>query len=62
MMGMLAGLLGLRTAWAGLLAHLLLAVLLGAGFSALVRYQPGSYAGTLSGGLLYGLLWWIVGR
>jgi len=60
-MGTLAGLLGLPASGAGWLAQLLLAVVLGAGFGALIRYQAGSYAATLSSGLLLGLLWWIVG-
>jgi NADH:ubiquinone reductase (H+-translocating) len=33
----------------------------GAAFSAVFRYQPASPAFSASGGLLFGLLWWIVG-
>jgi NADH:ubiquinone reductase (H+-translocating) len=33
----------------------------GAAFAAVFRYQPGSPAFSASGGLLFGLLWWIVG-
>ena len=33
----------------------------GAVFAAVFRYQPGSPAYSASGGLLFGLLWWIVG-
>ena len=33
----------------------------GAVFAAVFRYQPGSPAFSASGGLLFGLLWWIVG-
>ena len=44
----------------GLGQHLGLAILLGATFGAIFRYQPGSYAATFSGGLLFGLLWWTI--
>jgi NADH:ubiquinone reductase (H+-translocating) len=37
------------------------ATLMGVGFAAIFRYQPRSYAAMISGGMLYGLLWWIVG-
>ena len=33
----------------------------GAAFAAVFRYQPGSPAFSASGGLLFGLLWWVVG-
>jgi len=61
MMGTAAGLLGLTLSGAGLVGHLLASALLGAGLGALIRYQPRNYAATISSGLLYGLLWWIVG-
>jgi len=38
-----------------------IAVVLGAGFGAVFRHQPDSAASSLTAGLLYGLLWWIVG-
>ena len=60
MAGQVEGLAGLSTSGAGLLLHLLMAVALGAGFGALVRYQQGAYAATISYGLLTGLLWWII--
>ena len=41
--------------------HLIGAVLLGAAFGAVVRYQPRGYAASISSGTLYGLLWWIAG-
>ena len=50
--------------WIGfgmLLAYLLSAAVGGAAFGALFRYQPESPAFCTSGGLLFGLLWWIVG-
>jgi NADH:ubiquinone reductase (H+-translocating) len=43
------------------LAHLLSAASGGAAFGALFRYQPESPAFCTSGGLLFGLLWWMVG-
>jgi NADH:ubiquinone reductase (H+-translocating) len=49
------------TAVGTLLAHLLNAALGGAAFGALFRYQPESPAFCTSGGLLFGLLWWIIG-
>ncbi len=56
-----AGLLGLNSAGAGFILHLILAALLGAGFGALFRYQAQSYTATISSGALYGLLWWVIG-
>ncbi|HEX4841196.1 MAG TPA: NAD(P)/FAD-dependent oxidoreductase [bacterium] len=58
---MVAGLTGLATPGIAVVAQLLIAVLLGAGFGAIFRYHPESYATSVSGGLLYGLLWWIAG-
>ena len=55
------GLLGLKLSGAGVLLHLLMSIPLGAGFGALSRYQPSAYAATVSGGFLYGLVWWIAG-
>jgi NADH:ubiquinone reductase (H+-translocating) len=58
---MVAGLTGLAASGLALGAQLLIAVLLGAGFGAIFRYHPESHATSISGGLLYGLLWWIAG-
>jgi NADH:ubiquinone reductase (H+-translocating) len=58
---MVAGLTGPATPGVAVAAQLLIAVLLGAGFGAIFRYHPESYATSVSGGLLYGLLWWIAG-
>ena len=55
------GLAGFEASAAGVIAHLLLAVAAGAGFAALFRYQPGSYATTIALGVVYGLLLWILG-
>ena len=58
---MVAGLTGPATSGLAVAAQLLIAVLLGAGFGAIFRYHPESSATSISGGLLYGLLWWIAG-
>jgi NADH dehydrogenase len=60
MMANVTGLIGLPSTGAGLLLHLLISTLVGAGFGALSGYHPKSYASTLSHGLLIGLLAWIV--
>jgi NADH:ubiquinone reductase (H+-translocating) len=72
-LGLLGG-LALGWAWPGravpvgpigttplVLTRLVSATLGGAAFGALFRYQPESPAFCASGGLLFGLLWWIVG-
>src|SRR5690242_11625744 len=45
----------------GLIVTLVVLTLLGAGFGVVVGYQPRAVAATTSGGVLLGLLWWIVG-
>ena len=44
-----------------LAAELVLATAVGVGFAVLFRYQPRGYAALTSSGLLYGLLWWLLG-
>jgi NADH dehydrogenase len=61
MMGSASGLVGLTLSGVGVGLHLLVAVLIGASFGAIFRYQPHGYAATISSGVLYGLLWWILG-
>ncbi len=56
-----AGLLGVTSLGAGLALDLVISILIGASFGAIFRYQPLGYAPTISSGVLYGLLWWIVG-
>lgn len=58
---MVAGLTGRTTSGLAAAAQLLIAVLLGAGFGAVFRYHQESSASSISGGLVYGLLWWIAG-
>jgi NADH dehydrogenase len=60
MMVKMVGLLGVSTSATGILLHLLLSVLLGAAFSAIFRYHPESYATSISFGLLFGLLCWMI--
>jgi NADH dehydrogenase len=61
LLGVALQLLGQLDTGRGWALHLLLSGLLGAGFGVIFRYQPYSYASTISSGLLYGLLWWVVG-
>ncbi len=56
-----AGLIGVTSLGAGVALDLLVSALIGASFGAIFRYQPLGYASTISSGVLYGLLWWIVG-
>lgn len=56
-----AGLTGPATSDLAVAVQLLIAVFLGAGFGAIFRYHPESSATSISGGLLYGLLWWMAG-
>ena len=61
MMSSAPGLFGVKLSGSGVVLHLLASIVLGAGFGALSRYQPQAHAATISSGLLYGLLWWILG-
>jgi NADH dehydrogenase len=45
----------------GITLQILFGTMLGAGYSQLFRYHPRGYAAATAGGLLYGLLWWIIG-
>src|SRR3990170_3105644 len=56
-----AGLAGLPSTGVGAPLELGAAILIGAGYGAIFRYQPFAYAATISSGVLYGLLWWIAG-
>lgn len=56
-----AGLIGLASFGAGLAVHLVVSVVVGATFGAVFRYQRLGYAATIMSGVLYALLWWIVG-
>ena len=60
-MSAIAPLVGLRPDSGGIALHLVASTLMGLGFAAIFRYEPQNYAAMISGGTLYGLLWWIVG-
>ena len=55
------GLAGMSTTGAGLIAHLALATLIGAGVGMQYRHEPGSYAAQITLGVTFGLLGWILG-
>lgn len=55
------GLAGTSTSGAGLVIHLLLATLIGAGLGLQYRHEPGSYAAQITLGVTFGLLGWILG-
>jgi NADH dehydrogenase len=56
-----AGLAGVTSVGAGAVIDLATSAMIGATFAAIFRYQPGGYAPTISAGVLYGLVWWIIG-
>ncbi len=55
------GLIGLMALGGGTVVHYLISALVGAGFGAIFGHPGESYAATISSGILYGLLWWVVG-
>lgn len=55
------GLAGASTSGAGLVVHLVLAALIGAGVGLQYRHEPGSYAAQITLGVTFGLLGWIAG-
>ncbi len=55
------GLLGVDTSGLKVSLHLLLAIVIGAGFGGVSRNFNMSIAATISVGGLYGLVWWIIG-
>ena len=59
MLPMLGSMMGLPTAWAGFVMHMLISAMIGAGFGVLVDWT-GRHGGVV-GGLAYGGLWWILG-
>lgn len=56
-----AGLLGFSSSGVELVFHLVTASLMGVLFGATFHHPSEGYAATVSGGLLYGLLWWVLG-
>jgi NADH dehydrogenase len=55
------GVAGVTSLGAGTALDLATAALIGATFGLIFRYQPQGYAPTISSGVLYGLVWWIIG-
>ncbi len=56
-----AGLVGVTSLGAGVALDLVISIFIGATFGAIFRYQSLGYAPTISSGVLFGLLWWILG-
>ncbi len=57
----IAGLVGSSAQGIGWGVHLLISAIVGAIFGGLYRYLPGGYAASLTGGVVYGFLWWLIG-
>jgi len=57
----IAGLVGSSVLGVGWGIHLLISAIIGAIFGGLFRYLPGGYAVSLTGGVIYGFLWWLIG-
>lgn len=57
----IAGLVGSSVVGVGWGLHLLVSAVIGAVFGALFRYLPGGHAASLTGGVIYGFLWWLLG-
>lgn len=55
------GLLDLQLSGPSLLVHVAVSIPIGGLFGAVFRYQPGAYSATISNGLLFALLLWMVG-
>ncbi|MGQ0550067.1 MAG: NAD(P)/FAD-dependent oxidoreductase [Armatimonadota bacterium] len=56
-----SGLVGVTSLGAGVALDLVISIFIGATFGAIFRYQSLGYAPTISSGVLYGLLWWMIG-
>jgi len=56
-----ASLVGARSAFAGFIVHLIIAVIIGISYGLLFQREAYSYGAGLAWGLVYGLLWWFVG-
>ncbi|MFQ6027593.1 MAG: hypothetical protein ACE5Q6_08880, partial [Dehalococcoidia bacterium] len=55
------GLIGFDLIGPWLALHLIASILAGAAFGGVLHHEPSGYAATISIGLLYGLLLWIIG-
>lgn len=61
LLGLVAQLLGTRSATAGFAVHLIISATLGAGFGVLIRHQRAGAGETVFWGLAYGMSWWYAG-
>jgi uncharacterized membrane protein YagU involved in acid resistance len=56
-----ASLVGGQSALAGFIVHLIISVIIGSSYGLLFEREAYSYGSGLAWGLMYGLLWWLVG-
>lgn len=56
-----ASLIGARSAITGFIVHLIIAIIIGSSYGLLFRREAYSYGSGLAWGIVYGLLWWLVG-
>ena len=56
-----ASFIGVAPSGGGFAVHLAVSAFIGGSFGAVFRYSPYGSAASLTGGILYGLLWWIIG-
>ena len=57
-----ASLIGARSVFAGLIVHLIISIVIGSSYGILFRREAYSYGSGLAWGLVYGLLWWLLGQ
>ena len=56
-----AGLIGARSAFAGFIVHLIIAIMIGGSYGLLFQREAYSLGSGLAWGLVYGLVWWLLG-
>ena len=61
MLPQVASLVGAESALAGFIVHLIIAVIIGSSYGLLFQRAAYSYGAGLAWGMVYGLLWWLVG-
>jgi hypothetical protein len=57
-----ASLIGARSVLAGFIVHLIISITIGSSYGILFRREAYSYGSGLAWGLVYGLLWWLLGQ
>jgi uncharacterized membrane protein YagU involved in acid resistance len=57
-----ASLVGMTSALAGFIVHLIIGIIIGSSYGLLFQRQAYSYGSGLAWGLVYGLLWWMLGQ